>query len=105
VRRTEYKMNRSEGTNAAFSDVLRREKSASNAGILKTFTVFGMSVATWRAGETNGLALLIVKSFAVLSVRERSSGNSELTTTHSSRVASAATSIFPAVLSVNISYN
>jgi hypothetical protein len=38
-------MKRTEGTNAAFSDVLRREKSESNGGVLKTFARFGMSVA------------------------------------------------------------
>jgi hypothetical protein len=95
-------MKRSEGTNAAFSDVLRREKSESNAGILKSFAVFGMSVASWRTGDTNGFTLLIVKSFAVLSVRERNSGNSELRTTHNSRVASAATNIPAKILRLGI---
>jgi hypothetical protein len=95
-------MQRSEGTNSAFSDVLRREKSESNAEILKSFAVFGMSVASWRTGDTNGFTLLIVKSFAVLSVRERSSGNSEFRTTHNSRVASAATNIPAKILRLGI---
>ena len=46
-------------------------------------------MALKRTGGTNQFTLHIVKSFAVLSVRERSSGNSEAKTAHNSRLTKA----------------
>jgi hypothetical protein len=50
---------------------------------------FRTFMALKRTGGTNQFTLHIVKSFAVLSVRERSSGNSEAKTAHNSRLAKA----------------
>jgi hypothetical protein len=98
-------MKRTDGTNAGFSNAPTRENKKSSAGLLKSFSVFRTSVALWRRGDTNGFSRHIVKSFVVLSVRERSSGNSELIIPHSTRVANAGRSILTAILRLDIIAN
>jgi hypothetical protein len=50
-------------------------------------------MAPWRTGKANEFALGIVKPFALLSVRERSSGNSEVNIVHNSRLTNAIPSL------------
>ena len=54
--------------------------------------------AAGRIRETTVFALRIVKSFAVLSVRDRSSGNSEETMPSNTTKTSIGTSIFPILI-------
>lgn len=91
-------MKRSEGANSIFSGVPMRPKSESCGELLKSMAGFGTFLALWRTGETNESAKGIVKSFAVLLVSERSSGNSEATIAHNSRL----TKPVPSVLTIMI---
>src|ERR1700720_2955588 len=98
VRRTECRMNGGARTKAAFSNAPAREKCESSAGLSKSIAAFWTSLALWKTGKTNESALRIVKSLAVTSVRERSSGNSAATIPHNSRVTNAVMSILTAII-------
>jgi hypothetical protein len=91
-------MRRSEGANSVFSSAPRRSKGRSCVELLKFIAAFRTILAVWETGQTKESALRTVKSFAALSVRERSSGNSEATIAHSSRLTNA----MPSVLTVMI---
>jgi hypothetical protein len=93
VRRAEYRRKRREGANSAFSGEPRRPKSKSCVELLNFMVAFRTFLALSRMEETNEPALRIVKSFAVLSVRERSSGHSEAETAHNSRLTNAIGSV------------
>ncbi len=83
----------SNGANSIFSGETARLKSESCVGLLNFMVAFRTFLAPSRTGATSGFALRIVKSFAVLSVRERSSGNSEAKIPHNRRLTSVIRSI------------
>ena len=85
-----------EGGNAVFSNGFRCEKREVGAEMLKSISVIRTCrLTSGRARKTTIFALLTVKSFAVLSVRERSSGNSAPTMPHNRRKTSTETRILP----------
>ena len=85
-------MKASEGTNAAFSNGLTREKGNSGECVLETISVIRTCLlALSRAGEPTESVLRTVKSFAELSVSDTSSGNSPATIPHNSSRTNART--------------
>ena len=98
MRRAEYRTKRRGRTNSVFSGDSRRPKSESCMEMLNFMASFRTFIALWTAGKTNESALSNVKSFAVLSVSERSSGNSEAKIAHNSRL----TNTIPSVLTIMI---
>jgi hypothetical protein len=96
VRRTEYRAEGFEGIDAASWNGLRREKSRVAAGMRAFISAVGQRLlACTRTGKAINLVRTTVKSFAALSVRDRSSGNSPTTIPHNSRKATAITRILP----------
>ena len=86
MRRAEYRMKIREGANSAFSGEPRLSKSESCMEMLNFMASFQTFMVLWCAGKTSKSGRSTVKSFAVLSVRERSSGNSEAKIAHNSRL-------------------
>lgn len=98
-------MRSSEGTGAAFSKGIKRDSSKMAAGTLEfrpAIRTGGRTAA--RACKPSVLVLRTVKSFTVLSVRERSSGNSEATMPHNRRQTSDATRIFRILVLASIDF-
>jgi hypothetical protein len=95
VRRTEYRADGLEGIGTASWKGLRCEKSEMVAIMpaLVSDTARRLFACT-RICSAIDLVRTTVKSFVVLSVRDRSSGNSPATIAHSSRQITAATRIF-----------
>ena len=92
-------MKRSDGTNSIFSGAPRRPKSKSGVELLNFMSAFWTLLALARTGETNeSTTLRTVKSFAVLSLRERSSGNSEAQIAHSSTLTNATSRILTVLI-------
>lgn len=90
-------MKRREGANSAFSAEPSRPKSKS-CEELRSTTACRTLLASPRTGETKLPGLRVVKSFAVLSLRERSSGNSEAKIAHNTTLTRA----MPNVLTILI---
>jgi hypothetical protein len=89
----ECRLRRNVGTNAGFSNVPGYKKKKPCEELSKSIVAFRTFLALWRTGKNKELALQIVKSFEVLSVRESSSGNSVATITHTSTLTKAVTSV------------
>jgi|HubBroStandDraft_6_1064221.scaffolds.fasta_scaffold81042_2 hypothetical protein len=77
-------------------------KSESCVEMLNSMAGFRAFLALSRKGEIDQSALRIVKSFAVLSVRERSSGNSEAKTAHNSRLTKAIPNVLTIIVRLGI---
>lgn len=85
-----------------FSGEPMRPKSESCGELLNFMDAFLTFLVLPRTSETNESALHIVKSFAVLSVRERSSGNSEAKIAHKSRPTKAIPNVLTIMLRLGI---
>ena len=82
-------MKRNSGGKFMFSNAPRTPTSESRMQLLKSMAAPWVFLAPSRAGEANDLAAGIVKSLAVLSVKDKSPGNCEEKTAHNSRLANA----------------
>jgi hypothetical protein len=92
-------MESSEGNNGLFSSRLRHKSIEEGVRTLESTSVIRTRrLASGRKRETAVFALQTVKSFAVLSVRERSSGNSAPTMPHNRRRTDTETRIFPILI-------
>jgi len=89
-------MKSSKGGNAAFSNGFKCEKREVGAEMLTSISgIRTCRLASGNARKTTIFALLTVKSFAVLSVRDRNSGNSAATTPHNSRHTKTDATVLP----------
>jgi hypothetical protein len=102
VRRTQYRTESRESAISVLWGKPRRSKSESGVEMLNSTADFRTFMALQRTGRTNQSTLHIVKSFAVLSVRERSSGNSVAKTAHNSRLTKAIPSVLTIVVRLGI---
>jgi hypothetical protein len=91
-------MKTSEGTNSAFSNGLRCEKNKLGAGAELLTAIRTRLLAVRRTRGTTECALRTVKSFEVLSIRDKSSGNSPSTIAHISRHTNARARILPTLI-------
>ena len=92
-------MESSEGNNGVFSSRLRRKSIEEGVRTLESTPVIRTRrLASGRERETAVFALQTVKSFAALSVRESSSGNSAPTMPHNRRKSNAERRIFPILI-------
>ena len=92
-------MESSEGNNGVFSSRLRRKSIEEGVRTLESTSVIRTRrLASGRECETAVFALPTVKSFAVLSVRERSSGNSAATMPHNRKEIRTGTRILPILI-------
>ena len=95
-------MESSEGNNGVFSSRLRRKSIEKRVRTLESTSVIRTRrLASGRECETAVFALQTTKSFAVLSVRERSSGNSAPTMPHNRRKTNTETRTFPGLIRVD----
>ena len=96
-------MKSSEGIGAAFSNGIRGECSKVVAGTLEFMSAIRTGPrASGRACKPSVFVLPTVKSFAVLSVRDKSSGNSEATILHNRMESSDAARIFRILVRASI---
>jgi hypothetical protein len=92
-------MESSEGNNGVFSSRLRRKSVEEGVRTLESTSVIRTRrLESGRECETAVFALQTVKSFAVLSVRVRSSGNSAPTMPNNRRKSNAERRIFPILI-------
>src|SRR4029077_9086685 len=89
-------MKSSKGGDAAFSKGFKCEKREVGAEMLRSISIIRICrLASGDARKTTIFALLTVKSFAVLSVRDRNSANSAAPTPHNSRHTKTDATVLP----------